>query len=47
LGPNRFSNAGHSSGVSSRISSDLDLDPDPDPDLDLDPEPDFFTALHR
>ncbi|HEX9574618.1 MAG TPA: hypothetical protein VF994_11010 [Myxococcales bacterium] len=36
FGPNNLSNAGHSSGVSSRISSAADPDLDLGPDLDLD-----------
>jgi hypothetical protein len=57
LGPKSFSNAGHDSGVSSRISSDPDPDLEPDSDLapDLEPDsdlapdlaPDFFTALQK
>jgi len=49
FGPNNLSNAGHSSGVSSRISSAADPDPDLDLELDLGPDPDLdrFKARPR
>lgn len=48
FGPNSFSKAGHSLGVSSRIStgaaSTLDLELNLDLDLDLELTPALFTA---
>jgi hypothetical protein len=40
LAPKSFSNAGHNSGVNSRIRKSPDPDRDPDPERDPDPDPD-------